>query len=93
MFSSTLKSCPTVHNLYEWSSWLTPVGISSRRFNTIFYITFITCIPDVGKGTSTSDNIEVTELLWDTPTAIWEKTKGNLPPPQIVENYRLGRYY
>lgn len=48
---------PNLWDLHEWSNWLTPKHLGSKRFDTIFYISFCDFEPNVN-----IDNKEITEV-------------------------------
>lgn len=49
--------CPDIWSLYEWSNWLTPTHLKSKRYDTIFYLCVLDEIPDVQ-----IDGNEITEI-------------------------------
>jgi len=47
LMCKALDMVPDVWSLYEWSNWLTPILPSGgRRYDTIFYICVLDCIPN-----------------------------------------------
>ncbi|XP_057290448.1 acyl-coenzyme A diphosphatase NUDT19-like isoform X1 [Hydractinia symbiolongicarpus] len=82
----SLKSSPSIHQLFDWSTWLTP-NFVSRRFDTMFYTCFVDEIPNHGRDCGE----EVTETVWLSPFDVWDNSY-NFKPPQIHEMLRLSRY-
>ncbi|XP_071534081.1 acyl-coenzyme A diphosphatase NUDT19-like isoform X1 [Panulirus ornatus] len=82
-----IGGCPAVWDLHEWISWLTPSSQKGRRFNTIFFITFLDSMPKPA-----FDDEEVVGLQVISPPAVLQEWyKGNvwLPPPQAYEISRF----
>nr|CAB3264492.1 nucleoside diphosphate-linked moiety X motif 19, mitochondrial-like [Phallusia mammillata] len=88
---STLKCVPDIWSLHEWCNWLTPTiaaKVFSKRFDTVFYKTFIPNIPQYAQ----QDNNETTNMIWKTPEGILEANQlkeVQLGPPQIYELRRF----
>ena len=78
---------------YEWSDWLTPIGLkkqTKRRFDTVFYIIF----QDVNLEANL-DNQEVTSMqLTDPKTLLQQHIDGKLwlAPPQFWEISRMSNF-
>lgn len=89
-----LKVVPDVWSLYEWSNWLTPVGLTGegergRRYDTAFFMCVLDYIPH-----AVQDNKETTELEWASASKFLlshanGKSALQLAPPQIIELTRL----
>nr|XP_054757366.1 acyl-coenzyme A diphosphatase NUDT19-like [Lytechinus pictus] len=81
---------PDVWSLAEWSNWLTPSDFTTRRFDTIFYITCMDELPEALEDTS-----EIVQTKWVTPLEslqLFSNAKTYLPPPQVYEFRRLLRF-
>ena len=78
---------------YEWSDWLTPIGLKKqtrRRFDTIFYITF-----QDANLEANLDNQEITSMqLSDPKTLLQNHFDGKLwlAPPQFWEISRMSNF-
>ena len=85
-----LNCYPDVQSLNLWSNWLTPFNVSTKRFNTCF---FIAC---VNKNLNIApDDIEVTKAFWSSPDELATLHKNKdiwLPPPQFYEISRLLKF-
>ena len=53
--------CPWVWGLHDWSNWLTPThfGGMKKRFDTMFYVTFIDNIPSLHTDKKEAETIDV----------------------------------
>ena len=60
---SNLNARPRINHLIEWSNWMTPVGIASKRFDAAFYLTVIDHVPDY----AAADGSEADLLSVKTP--------------------------
>ncbi|KAG8230802.1 hypothetical protein J437_LFUL010581 [Ladona fulva] len=86
-FCHHFNCVPDVWSLKDWSFWLTPLHVSSKRFDTAFFITALSHIPP-----TRPDEKEVSDLKWSTPTELLENhslQKLWLPPPQFYELSRI----
>lgn len=84
-----LNLIPDLTALSEWANWLTPTSTNksrSKRFNTIFFITFVDYLPNV-----VIEAHESTSHMWQTPNEYFTQVaEGSiyLGPPQMYElNY------
>ena len=75
---------------YEWSDWLTPIGLkkqTKRRFDTIFYIAFQETMLE-----TSLDNKEITSMQFADPIDIMQRHLNGelwLAPPQFWEISRM----
>lgn len=85
----SMRACPNIHSLYQWSSWLTPTFLK-HRFNTVFYMCFIDAV-----SSQSEDEFEMVHSDWLNPfEAIRQHANKKilLQNPQIYECSRLMRY-
>ena len=86
---------PDISRLKEWSIWLTPTGLDSRRrFDTMFYILLLNEEESVDNNQlfndQSHDNIELTNTTWAAPhTFLHNYKKFLMHPPQTFELARL----
>ncbi|XP_055920319.1 acyl-coenzyme A diphosphatase NUDT19-like [Eupeodes corollae] len=79
-----LNVFPDLWSLYEWSVWLTPAS-DKKRFQTAFFLVTLNEKPNL-----ISEEHEVTEILWKSPTEYFERNaEVSLQPPQVYELSRL----
>lgn len=86
-FFQEFGGCPAIWQLHEWSNWLTPTKMSSRRFDTIFFITFVDSLPELNH-----DDKEISEIQTSSLSSIlkqWNNGDLWLPPPQLYEISRF----
>jgi len=84
------KLFPDIWSLREWSNWLTPSSFGSKRFDTMFYICAMDCLPYIKH-----DEKEMSHAVWSTPKQlVTDHIHGNvrLAPPQLYEMSRLLRF-
>ena len=85
-----LQLIPDIWSCKEWWNWLTPATVGHKRFDTMFYISFLDEIPPLR-----SDENEVSSLDWLTPHQVLnEQFNGRcfLAPPQVYELARLANF-
>ena len=81
---------PEIYFRYEWSDWLTPIGLkkqTKRRFDTIFYIAFQETMLE-----TSLDNKEITSMQFADPIDIMQRHLNGelwLAPPQFWEISRM----
>ena len=84
------KVLPDIWSLREWSNWLTPSSFGRKRFDTMFYICAMDCLPFIKH-----DEKEMSHAVWSTPKQlVIDHVHGNmlLAPPQLYEMSRLLRF-
>ncbi|XP_066587480.1 acyl-coenzyme A diphosphatase NUDT19-like isoform X2 [Prorops nasuta] len=83
-----LQCYPDLWALHEWSNWMTPLYMSGKRFDTIFFLTCLSSIPETN-----FDEKEMEDMKWDLPNNFF-KTESEiiLPPPQYYEIKRIGNF-
>lgn len=85
-----LQMVPDLWSLKEWWNWLTPATPGHKRFDTIFYISFLDNMPQLR-----SDENEVASLDWLSPhQVLQDQFNGRcfLAPPQVYELARLANF-
>ncbi|XP_029646972.1 nucleoside diphosphate-linked moiety X motif 19 [Octopus sinensis] len=80
-----LKLVPDITALSEWSNWLTPTHATSKRFDTVFYITFL---DEHQHPNIRLDGMEYVDYKWLTPMEYFSQ-KLHIFPPQLWEIYHL----
>ncbi|GAB1603753.1 nucleoside diphosphate-linked moiety X motif 19-like [Argonauta hians] len=84
-----LRLIPDITALSEWSNWLTPTHSKGKRFDTMFYVTFL---DEHQRPAIRLNQMELVDCKWLSPSEFlsgyWKKNI-NLFPPQIWELYHL----
>lgn len=57
-----LECYPDLWALHEWRNWLTPTTLSTKRFNTIFYLACMSMIPYAEYETIEMEDLKVRYL-------------------------------
>ncbi|XP_063585502.1 acyl-coenzyme A diphosphatase NUDT19-like [Penaeus indicus] len=86
-FFQEFGGCPAIWKLHEWSNWLTPTKMSSRRFDTLFFITFLDTIPELNHDDKEISGIQISSL--GSILRQWHNEDLWLPPPQLYEISRF----
>ncbi|XP_071745491.1 acyl-coenzyme A diphosphatase NUDT19 [Lepeophtheirus salmonis] len=87
-----MEIAPDIWSLYEWSSWLTPLGLKAkggRRFDTIFYMAFT---DKESHSHVKGDENEIFSVEWSSPDSILfdrEEKEYYVGPPQLWETAKL----
>eukprot|EP00106_Octopus_bimaculoides_P014192 XP_014781634.1 PREDICTED: nucleoside diphosphate-linked moiety X motif 19, mitochondrial-like isoform X1 [Octopus bimaculoides] len=84
-----LKLVPDITALSEWANWLTPTHFSGKRFDTMFYITFL---DEHQNPNIRLDGMEYVDYKWLSPIEFVSQAisqKLNIFPPQLWELYHL----
>ena len=85
----SLNCVPDIWSIHLWSTWLTPSN-SSKRFDTPFFLTMLTDVPDVCANAA-----EHQSYTWQDPCKTAEALVADeleLGPPQAMELLRLARH-
>ncbi|XP_071453262.1 acyl-coenzyme A diphosphatase NUDT19-like [Hetaerina americana] len=82
---------PDVWGLKDWSIWLTPKHLPSKRFDTTFFVAALNQIPP-----TVPDGKELSELKWEAPDQLLDEYRSQgiwLPPPQCYELARIAKNF
>ncbi|KAF7656958.1 hypothetical protein LDENG_00034060 [Lucifuga dentata] len=85
-----LEVLPNIWALHEWTNWLSPTSLKSKRFDTAF---FMCCLEEIPH--TLHDQREVVQFQWSTPSEILHSFQAKellLAPPQFYELRRMCRF-
>lgn len=90
-FCQQTNSYPDISRLTEWSIWLTPTGLDSRRrFDTMFYTLVLDEAESTDEAMFQHDEVELTSTVWGPPHQFLQNYQDYLMhPPQAFELSRM----
>ena len=92
-FCKEYRVCPDVWSLFDYNCWLTPVATKeTRRFDTMFYTTFLEEPFDSVSIDKEDRSGEVTSLQWSCPEQVRMDKESFLAPPQIYELSQFSKF-